>query len=397
MICPNCRCEVAKNSPFCDTCGNALDGAAGATRLLDWEGYRLMMSLGASRLARSFGAYRKSDWQWCFVKIAAPELIPGIDPEWKSAPCGSTPLTAQSSPVPEVARRPLAFDWICERARGGGVRISETIFPAVESSAVVHPLGQDLLTPNEIVRRQADCCRNLSGRKGWPRHLGQGTAGREAPREWLAMEWVAGSDLRSWVACARNSGRVFAGVQGVFRRMVEILQDLERGPGWIHGDLKAAHVRIDDDEVRLLDPPLGQRPGDGIAWTCTPAYNPYRLASDAPALALMLWYALGGRLVLDGQAGVWLDLCPRVREVVRDLDGYLKLALRMAALIGGEGLPAESPQSGIARVRQSTSPEICPGPGDFMAFWDESTGLLESLWSNLKPVHGDQAWNDELS
>jgi hypothetical protein len=91
-----------------------------------------------------------------------------------------------------------------------------------------------------------------------------------------------------------------------------------------------------------------------------------RLASDVPALWLMLWYALGGGM--RAGRGVSLDLGRWKAASADARAAATELALRVAEGIGGAGVAPRRPDAYRVRVAPSPSADLPP--------WD---GFLETL------------------
>lgn len=150
-------------------------------------------------------------------------------------------------------------------------------------------IGPALLSPSQVVEREGLMLRGLDDPL-FPKVLATGTM---AERAYIVYEEIEGETLRARIN--RREPIPLA----LFLAIGEALALRQRdGRLPFHGDLKPENLMVDAfGGFRLLDPscsaaegkPLGSR-----ALVTTPAYYPFLLPDDRPALALMIVEAMTG-------------------------------------------------------------------------------------------------------
>ncbi|MCB9663529.1 MAG: serine/threonine protein kinase [Alphaproteobacteria bacterium] len=216
----------------------------------------------------------------------------------------------------------------------------------------------------------------LLGRSGHPHLVRLEAAGKG----WMVTELVDGERLDRWAA-----GRPAADILGVGLEILAVLEHLHAA-GTVHGDLKPAHVLVDDwGHVKVVDVG-GGRATPGFAAPELLAGSPVTPAADRHALGATLHAALTGRAphALPGEpalAGAALG------APVPPSAGRIDVPERVERLLGKLLLPdpAQRPPLDEVRkvlVRAWASPPRRP----FLGMQRARSALLRAV---RRAVHGE--------
>jgi serine/threonine protein kinase len=182
--------------------------------------------------------------------------------------------------------------------------------------------------------RECEIARTLPRHPGLVRGLETGDVDG---RPWLAMDLVAGADLRRRIdsGTAPSAGRA----RSIVRELCAALEHLHRA-GWVHGDVNPSNILVEPGPFQgdasasgfgpvhalLCDFGVARPPGEPGPVRGTHAYmapeqvrgEPWSPATDVFALGVVLWeLAAGTRLFLRGAS--YLSMAAVIEDVVPPL------------------------------------------------------------------------------
>jgi tetratricopeptide (TPR) repeat protein len=225
---------------------------------------------------------------------------------------------------------------------------------------IIHPDGE---ADPERFQRESVVLASLT-HPGIVRYVAHGMTATGEP--YLAMEWLEGEDLASWLG--RRSTMSVDGAITLARRIASALGELHRR-GLVHRDVKPSNVFLVDghvDRAKLLDFGVARTSSARTftrsgALVGTPSYMAPEQArcghevdarADVWALGCVLYECLAGDAPFSGRqvmavlAKILLDPAPRLRQARADVPGELdELVARMLAKD-----PRERPTDGNAVV-----------------------------------------------
>jgi len=262
----------------------------------------------------------------------------------------------------------------------------------------------------ELLQREATALAKLAH----PHVVTVYEVGTWAGHPWVAMEYVDGGDLRSWLATPRATDEILTR----FREAGRGLQ-AAHAAGLVHRDFKPENVLVGSDQrARVADFGLASEHGASVDGPSgTPSYmapeqregGPITAAADQYAFAVSLWEALTGarpdggkparplpshvekalrRALATEPSERWPSLEPLLAELARDPSRVRRGAL----LVGAAALVAGS----VAWFARS------PAPTPTRASCDDGTAAMAATWTpavraGLEPraVSALEAWTGQ--